>query len=390
MAKAQKKRTCRQPKIDLKDLDRSNEAPFSIDDVTPVTLSPAMHEALKQRVTLIDIAADAGVSRATVSLVIRSVPSVADSTRKRVLKSIKRLGYIYHRGAASLRTQQSHAIGLIVSDITNPFFAEVIVAIEERLATARLVTLLGNSSEDRAKEERLLKTMREFPASGILICPAIARSESSEAVTLAGQLPIVAFARREPGLDFAGVDNAQGSILAVEHLCQLGNRRIAFIGGDPAVSTGRERLEGYQGALAGLGLAFDPRLVLPTAPTRRGGFDSVQQLLRIENRPTAALCFNDVVAFGVIEALQQANLRVGREFGVVGFNNVPDAAQSLPGLTTIDTTPRELGETAAELLLKRIEQPHSPIRNVILQPRLIVRQSCGAGRVASVSISSSE
>jgi LacI family transcriptional regulator len=349
-----------------------------------------MHEALKQRVTLIDIAADAGVSRATVSLVIRSVPSVADSTRKRVLKSIKRLGYIYHRGAASLRTQQSHAIGLIVSDITNPFFAEVIVAIEERLATARLVTLLGNSSEDRAKEERLLKTMREFPASGILICPAIARSESSEAATLAGQVPIVAFARRGPGLDFAGVDNAQGSILAVEHLCQLGNRRIAFIGGDPAVSTGRERLEGYQGALARLGLAFDPRLVLPTPPTRRGGFDSLQQLLRIDNRPTAALCFNDVVAFGVMEALQQTHLRVGREFGVVGFNNVPDAAQSLPGLTTIDTTPRELGETAAELLLKRIEQPHSPIRNVILQPRLIIRQSCGAGRVASVSVSSSE
>jgi LacI family transcriptional regulator len=349
-----------------------------------------MHEALKQRVTLLDIAADAGVSRATVSLVIRDVPSVADSTRKRVQKSIKRLGYIYHRGAASLRTQQSHAIGLIVSDITNPFFAEVIVAIEERLATAQLVTLLGNTSENRAKEERLLKTMREFPASGILICPAIARAESREAVTLASALPMVAFARRWPGLDFAGVDNAQGSILAVEHLCQLGNRRIAFIGGDPAVSTGRERLEGYQTALDRFGLSFDPRLVLPTPPTRRGGFDSVQQLLRIENRPTAALCFNDVVALGVIEALQQANLRAGRELGVVGFNNVPDAAQSLPGLTTVDTSPRELGETAAELLLKRIEQPHSPIRNVILQPRLIVRQSCGAGRVAGVSVSASE
>ncbi len=336
-----------------------------------------MDEIFKQRVTLLDIAADAGVSRATVSLVIRNVPSVADSTRKRVQRSIKRLGYIYHRGAASLRMRQSHAIGLIVSDITNPFFAEVIVAIEERLATARLVTLLGNTSEDRAKEERLLKTMQEFPADGILICPAIGRGASAQAVTLAGQLPTVAFARRAAGFDYAGVDNTQGSLLAVEHLFKLGNRRIAFIGGDPDISTGRERMEGYQRALARFGLQFDPCLVLPAPPTRRGGYDNVQRLLEIENRPTAALCFNDVVALGVIEALQHAGVRAGKEFGVVGFNNVPDAAQSLPGLTTVDTSPRELGETAAELLLKRIEQRDSPIRTVILQPRLIVRQSCG-------------
>ena len=104
----------------------------------------------------------------------------------------------------------------------------------------------------------------------------------------------------------------------------------------------------------------------------------MRRLLQLENRPTAALCFNDVVALGVIEALRQAGVQAGKEFGVVGFNNVPDAAQSLPGLTTVDTSPRELGESAAELMLKRIEQRDSPIRTVILQPRLIVRHSCGA------------
>jgi LacI family transcriptional regulator len=338
-----------------------------------------MDEILKSRVTLLDIAADAGVSRATVSLVIRDVPSVAESTRKRVQRSIKRLGYIYHRGAASLRMRQSHAIGLIVSDITNPFFAEVIVAIEERLATARLVTLLGNTSEDRAKEERLLKTMREFPADGILICPAFGHGTPTDFPNFACQLPTVSFCRRAAGLDYAGVDNAEGALLAVEHLFQLGNRRIAFVGGEPDFSTGRERIDGYRMALARLGLEFDSRLVFPAPPTRRGGYDSVPKLLRLENRPTAAFCFNDVVALGMIEALQHSGIRVGKEFGVVGFNNVPDAAQSLPGLTTIDTSPRELGETAAELLLKRIQQPDSPTRTVILQPRLMVRESCGAG-----------
>jgi len=340
-----------------------------------------MDQIQRQRVTLLDIAGDAGVSRATVSLVIRNVPSVADRTRKRVLRSIKRLGYIYHRGAASLRTQQSHAIGLVVSDITNPFFAEVIVAIEERLAAAHLVTLLGNTSEDRAKEGHLLKTMSEFPADGILICPALGLRSPTGTLNLRGQIPVVSFARRVAGHDYAGVDNAQGAQLAVEHLYQLGHRRIAFIGGNPKASTGQERIEGYQRALTHLGLQFDPLLVVPSVPNRGGGHDGVQTLLRMERRPSAALCFNDVVALGVIEAIKHSNLKVGTDFGVVGFNNIPDAAQSLPGLTTVDTSPRQLGQTAAELLLKRIEKRDSPIRTVILQPKLIVRASCGATTV---------
>jgi LacI family transcriptional regulator len=338
-----------------------------------------MNQIQPQRVTLLDIAADAGVSRATVSLVIRNVPSVADSTRKRVLRSIKRLGYVYHRGAANLRTQQSHAIGLIVSDITNPFFAEVIIAIEERLAGGRFVTLLGNTSESSSKEESLLKTMMEFPADGILICPTLASRDSAiDASTFAARLPIVAFARRASGVDYVGVDNVQGAQLAVEHLYNVGHRRIAFVGGDPNASTGKERVEGYERALTRLGLQFDSAFLIPSAPTRRGGHDSAQKLLQMDQRPTATLCFNDVVALGVIEALQLSNVKVGVDFGVVGFNNIPDATQSLPGLTTIDTSPRQLGETAAELLIRRIEKRESPIQTVILQPKLVVRESCGA------------
>src|ERR1700732_444094 len=278
-----------------------------------------------------------------------------------------------------LENSRSHTVAMIVSDISNPFFAEIIPAIEERLGIEGFVVFVGNTSEDRKKEERLLAKIREFPPDGILICPALGDVESSAgAPALAGRLPIVAFARRAPGLDYAGVDNAQGAQLAVEHLYQLGYHRIAFIGGSPNSSASQERVEGYQRALTRSGLQFDPHLVFPSAPTRRGGYDCVQRLLRIEDRPTAALCFNDVVALGLIEAIQLAGLKVGADFGVIGFNNIPDAAYSLPGLTTVDTSPRQLGETAAELLLKRIEQPDSPTRTVILQPRLIVRESCRA------------
>jgi LacI family transcriptional regulator len=158
-----------------------------------------MPESSKSRVTLLDVAAHADVSRATVSLVIRNVASVSDATRKKVMLSIKKLGYVYHRGAASLRSQQANAVGLIVSDITNPFFAEVIIAIEERLAASGLVTLLGNTSENRVKEDRLLKTMREFPADGILICPAFDLEPSESIADARHLLPLDSFYRWQPG-----------------------------------------------------------------------------------------------------------------------------------------------------------------------------------------------
>jgi LacI family transcriptional regulator len=284
--------------------------------------------------------------------------------------------YTEYPDLSSLENSRSHAVALIVSDITNPFFAEIIPAIEERLGIEGFVVFVGNTSEDLKKEERLLAKIREYPPDGILICPALGDVESSgRAPNLAGRLPIVAFARRAPGLDYAGVDNAQGAQLAVEHLYQLGYQRIAFIGGNPNSSAGQERVEGYQRALTRSGLPFDPLLVIPSAPTRRGGYDSVQRLLQIADRPTATLCFNDVVALGVIEAIQLAGLKVGAGFGVIGFNDV--SADTEPALTTIDTAPRQLGETAAELLLRRIKKPDSLVQTTILHPRLIVRESCG-------------
>ena len=271
-----------------------------------------------------------------------------------------------------LAYSRSHAVGLLVSDIRDPFLAEIILAIEERLGAERFITLVGNTSENTDKEQWLLKKMQEFPPDGVLICPVLG-SELLTKIRYPGAPPIVAFARRALGLDYAGVDEVEGARLALEHLYNLGHRRIAFVGGEPNASTGKERIEGYQLALARLGLQFDPLLLIPSPPTPRGGHDSVQLLLQMEKRPTAALCFNDGVALGVIKALELSDLKVGADFGVVGFNNI--AAQSLPGLTTIDTSPRQLGETAADLLIRRIEKPDSPIQTVILQPKLIVRES---------------
>jgi LacI family transcriptional regulator len=137
-------------------------------------------------------------------------------------------------------------------------------------------------------------------------------------------------------------------------------------------------LKGYHQALTRRKRKYDPQIVIPSLPNRRGGFDAIHHLLQLDIQPTAAICFNDVVALGAIEAIQRLGLAPGADFAVIGFNNIPDAAQNIPGLTTIDTAPRQLGEVAAELLIKRIEKPDAPIQTVILQPRLIIRDSCGA------------
>jgi LacI family transcriptional regulator len=326
------------------------------------------------RVTLLDIASDAGVSRATVSLVLRNVPSVAPGTRKRVLRSINRLGYVYHRGAASLRSQRSHAIGLIVSDIINPFFAEIIVAIEDWLGSAGLVTILGNTSENLAKQQRLLRSMSEYPADGILICPT--QGSEKTGLPTAGRLPpIVAFTRPMDGVDYAGTDNVTGSELAVEHLVGLGHRRIAFIGGPAQLTSAQQRFSGYRQGLEKHGLEYRKELFVEQPPTRQGGYHALISALQLSPAPTAAVCFNDVVAFGAIEALRGRGKEPGRDFSIVGFNNIADARAG--SLTTIDTSPAKLGETAADLLLNRIRDPGSPLRQVILSPRLVVRESTG-------------
>jgi LacI family transcriptional regulator len=328
--------------------------------------------APQSRITLLDIASDAGVSRATVSLVLRNVPSVASSTRKRVLQSIERLGYVYHRGAASLRTQRSHAIGLIVSDITNPFFAEIIVSIEDWLGTAGLVTILGNTSENPEKQQRLLRSMSEYPADGILICS----SQGSDKGTgnLEGRLPpIVAFTRPISGFDYAGVDNVAGSELAIDHLSALGHRHIALIGGPSQLSSAQQRFLGYRQGLEKNGLPFQPDLFVEQAPTRKGGFQGLMTALSLSPTPTAAVCFNDVVALGAIEALRAAGKQPGKDFSIVGFNNIADA--QFGNLTTVDTSPAKIGEAAADLLLHRIREPTAPLRQVILTPRLVIRES---------------
>lgn len=333
-----------------------------------------------KRATLRDVAADAGVSRATASLVLRQSPLVARATRERVLASMRRMGYVYNRAAATLRAQRSRTIGLAVTDITNPFFAELAVSIEGRLEDVGYAVLLTHTGDHLKKQERLLTVLHGYQVDGLLLCPAQDTSLDTVTQLREWNLPFVLVARylADSGADYVGADNRLGAEMGVDHLVSLGHRRIAFVGGPVSSSARRDRLDGYRRALEKHHLSVEDRLAAAGPASRDGGFEAVRALLQLPEPPTAALCYNDVVAFGALLGLQAEGRTPGRNFGVVGFDDIADAALVRPALTTVGIGPRSVGETAVEVLLERIAHPERPLQQVVLPPHLVIRHSCGS------------
>lgn len=333
------------------------------------------------RATLKDLASRAGVSTSTASLVMRNSPLVADATRNRVLKVAQALGYACNRNAAHLRTRHTHTLGLVVCDITNPFYAEFTAGIEAACEKVGWVTFLCNSAESTVRQSVFLQRMREQNVEGIVISPAAGTLPADIRVLTTAGLSCVQALRYLPGLsqDYAGVDSRLGMAMATEHLIGLGHRRIAFVGVSNNTSAAHDRLAGYMDVMHRHGLPVEEKLVVKIREiTRDGGASAIAQLLDEAPPPTAALCFADVIALGVIWALHERGVRPGIDFAVVGHDNITEAAWSRPGLTTVSISPRQIGEEAANLLFRRIAQPNMPVERVLLPPRLIVRGSCGA------------
>ncbi|MFK4149280.1 LacI family DNA-binding transcriptional regulator [Streptomyces sp. NPDC004065] len=333
----------------------------------------------KARVTLADVAADAKVSRATVSLVLRESPLVADSTRARVRASMDRLGYVYHRGAASLRSRRSHTVGLLVTDVSNPFFAELTVGVEAALADAGIVVLLGHNYESTAKQADLTRVMQEYGADGLLITPAHNTTAADLSPLVTARVPHLLVVRYVDGhpAPYVGADNVVGARAATEHLLEHGARRIAFLGGPERSSARYDRQRGVEEAVAARRRTLPASSSVPSPATRQGGYDAALDMLRRKDRPDAIVCYSDVVAFGVLIACEELGIRVGEDVRVTGFDDIAESAMQHPALTTVAIRPRELGERAAQLLIKRIERPDGPPESHVSVPRLVVRASCG-------------
>ncbi len=235
---------------------------------------PSKSRQPPQRVTLHDLAQHAGVSRATVSLVLRKSPLVAEKTRDNVLEAVTALGYIYNRGAANLRTQRSHTIGVAINDITNPYFTELTAAIQRAFFDLGRTVFIANSEEDPARQDQFFATMREYNADGLAICPSEGTTRQTLKRLKDQGTPCVLISRNVAGsgLDYVGHANQAGMQMATEHLIELGHRRIAMIGGTDLISTGAERRKGYRDALARHRIPIDDDLIVAgSTPTRSFG-----------------------------------------------------------------------------------------------------------------------
>ena len=333
------------------------------------------------RVTLRDIAAACGVSRATVSLVVQDSSRVSEATKQRVREAMRELGYVYDRRAANLRARRSMTVALVATNVANPFFAELTMAIERALYKQGYTLLLGYSHDDQERQEKLLEAMIEHRTDGLLLVPSYQTTADMLARTLvASGTPHVLVTRHVRGhqADYVGVDNVRAAELVGEHLAALGCRRVGFLGG-PTRSTARiERERGLRVALKDAGIEFDPALSVATSADRDGGVLAVEQLLDARPAPEAVVCYNDSVAAGVMAALRGAGIQPGRDIAVASFDDIPDAAVQQPPLTSVATYPDRTGVDAAELLLRRIDDPTLPPRTVLLTPELHVRESTTA------------
>ncbi|TCL38207.1 LacI family transcriptional regulator [Anaerospora hongkongensis] len=332
----------------------------------------------KTHITLQDVAKHAGVSRATASLVLRGSKHITESTREKVLTSMQQLGYVYDRVAANLRSKVSTTVGLIIMELANPFYSELLVGIHQELDKFGQTVILGTTFDSESIQERLLSTMLEHRVGGIIL--SAVPGSPSEPINRIEQLgiPVVLVGRRLPEAkcDYVGVDNIMGGRIAVDYLIHKGHRRIAFIGGYSQLSSWQGRKQGYDKAFEQAGLPIDPAMIIESPATRQGGIDAIEKLLRLPNRPTAIFCYNDTIAIGAMMKLQDAGICPGQDMAIVGFDDIPEAAILSPKLTTVSSFPRMMGAHAARLLYSRIEGSTLDPTAVILEPQLIIRDSC--------------
>ena len=338
----------------------------------------------QNRVTVIDIARAAGVSKSTVSLVLQGSPLVHEQTRAKVNEAIRDLGYVYNRGAANLRQAKSKIIGIIVNDLTNSFVAELAVGMDLIVQSSGYVQFLAHSGENADRQRELIASMREHGIAGLILSPARGTQASDLRPIVESGMPVVLVVRNVPGAKVSSLlsENQAGARAAVQHLIELGHRKIAFVGGFPDTQVFNERAAGYREGLAAAGIEPSADLVIGTAPSRAGGATVVERMLTLRGElPTAALCFNDAVAFGVCDGLRSRRLEPGVDFSVIGFDDVIEARTAVPALTTVSVDPQGMGQKAAQLLLKQINAGKAEAETIRTSVRLVVRQSCGAPAV---------
>jgi LacI family transcriptional regulator len=343
-----------------------------------------MKSGAKPFPTLNDVAAYAGVSPKTVSNVVNENQNVSDRTRSKVQEAIAALGYRPSALARSLVTGRTRTIGVMIPDVSNPFFGQAILGCEKILNASGYSIVLCDTEEDLAKERRYLATLMEKGADGLILWGGKAGHEELKSLT-SGRIPIIAIdSAIEEGAEnitTVKVENEKGAMTAVRHLLQAGRRKVGHICGPLQRVTATRRASGYKRALGEAAVAFDPCLVAETAPSIRAGYRAALRLL--ENRHLDAIfCYNDLIAIGAVVACNHLGIAIPGDLALVGFDDITMAALITPSLTTVRIAQYELGKLTSTLLLGRLAKQDVAPSSLDFPVSLQIRNSCGTKKLS--------
>lgn len=331
---------------------------------------------MKQRPTIHDVADKAGVSKSTVSLVLQRSSAVKESTRVAVRKAMSELGYVYNRSAAGLRSSSSGLIGLVINDIRNPFFTEFAASLQEALSDSGFATVLANTNEDPELQSRMVASLIEHGVSAFILSPTYGLEQATiDALDASGTPTLQVFrqlAGTEGRIPFVAPQYSHGGRLATEHLFDVGCQRVAFLGGLEGRPVTHERMKGYLETVIERGCepvvltgeatrSFGKR-VLPTLRTKHPDVDGV-------------LCFNDLVALGVLSICAEEGLAVGHDLRVVGFDDIEASRESFPPLSSISCDIPNFARETAHQILGWINEGIPPPQSRDSRVRLVVRRS---------------
>ncbi|MER8608081.1 LacI family DNA-binding transcriptional regulator [Mesorhizobium sp. M1233] len=329
------------------------------------------------RATIVDVAKKAGVSVASASQALRGAGRISVGTRESIKAAAQALNYVPNKHATSLRSGMTREIGLLVQDVSNPFNAELTAGVASVFEeTSHLIYLL-DAVENVDRQQRLIESIVQSGVCGLLWHPARATPETTVDFVKEAQLPTVTALRSFPGepFDHVGVNDFQSSQDAARHLISRGHRHVGFLGGQEGVLDRSTQFAGYISALYEAGIEVDRDYCEPCATDKRSARNAMLNLLNRAPQLTSVMCYNDVVAFGAMFALASEGKVVGKDFAVVGCDDIADAALSIPSLTTVAVSPYKVGIELARALLVRLDEPERDHRSLILGTSVVVRDS---------------
>lgn len=331
----------------------------------------------RQKITIVNVARESGVSYSTVSRVLNGFEFVKESTRHRVLEAAERLGYVANAQARSLAGGRSNVVGLLVPTLDNGYIGEIARGIDEELAKAGYNLMLYTTRRHRGKESLYVNTIASGLTDGLILLVPLVPTEYLDAL-------------REQNFPYVLVDQAditdksfvvdttnwQGTYEATRYLAELGHRRIAFITGLMDLNSAVYRLDGYKAALTDEDIPLMDELIVEGDFWQPSGYKAMQELLQLPEMPTAVFASNDLMAFGAMEAIREHGLSIPGDFSIIGFDDIPEVSITYPKLTTVRQPLEQMGRDGVRLLLEQLEYPERPPKRLTLATQLIVRDSC--------------